>query len=270
MNAAAPAPENGLTKSVDVDVVIATRKAYADGLNAAAVAMREAGKHGDVTLIIPAIGRRNRTFYWPGQEAVDEMVRRYDAAAWWRLLKDSGLYSFLDATGREAWKKNLDEGEHPELTEENLRSTFGMLYEQRGEMFERGVIALFRSLNWDYKTNAPCLFGKRLVVERAVEGQGFDFATFRFGNELDDLIRVMSILDDKPEPDSAGPQGAWQKLRAVGWPRKTKDAQLDGYVSVRGFKNGNAHLTFLRLDLVEKMNKILARHYPNALPPKKD
>lgn len=38
------------------------------------------------------------------------------------------------------------------------------------------------------------------------------------------------------------------------------------YLSIRTFKNGNGHVTFKRPDLVEKMNKIIAKHYPGALP----
>ena len=38
------------------------------------------------------------------------------------------------------------------------------------------------------------------------------------------------------------------------------------YLSIKCFKNTNAHITFKRLDLVEKMNKIIAKHYPGALP----
>ncbi|ONZ24329.1 hypothetical protein A8F44_22135, partial [Burkholderia cenocepacia] len=34
---------------------------------------------------------------------------------------------------------------------------------------------------------------------------------------------------------------------------------------LRWFKNGNGHLTFKRADLVDRMNLILAKHYPNAL-----
>lgn len=37
------------------------------------------------------------------------------------------------------------------------------------------------------------------------------------------------------------------------------------YFHLRWFKNGNGHLTFSRPDLVEAMNRILAKHYPNAL-----
>jgi hypothetical protein len=38
------------------------------------------------------------------------------------------------------------------------------------------------------------------------------------------------------------------------------------YFSLRWFGNGNGHVTFTRPDLVERLNGILARHQPNALP----
>ena len=39
------------------------------------------------------------------------------------------------------------------------------------------------------------------------------------------------------------------------------------YIRVRWFKKGTGHLTFLRADLVTRMNEILSRHFPDALPP---
>jgi hypothetical protein len=35
---------------------------------------------------------------------------------------------------------------------------------------------------------------------------------------------------------------------------------------VRLYRNGNGHVGFKRLDLIDSMNRIIARHYPNALP----
>jgi hypothetical protein len=40
----------------------------------------------------------------------------------------------------------------------------------------------------------------------------------------------------------------------------------DDYVSIRYFQKGSAHITFKRPDLIEKMNDIIARHYPGARP----
>jgi hypothetical protein len=35
---------------------------------------------------------------------------------------------------------------------------------------------------------------------------------------------------------------------------------------LRLFRNGNGHLCFKRPELIDAMNAIIARHFPNALP----
>ncbi|GKW23870.1 hypothetical protein PEC311524_14640 [Pectobacterium carotovorum subsp. carotovorum] len=39
----------------------------------------------------------------------------------------------------------------------------------------------------------------------------------------------------------------------------------DDYFSMRYFQKGTGHLTFKRPDLIEKMNDIIAKHYPGML-----
>ncbi|EHN8932459.1 TPA: DUF4942 domain-containing protein [Klebsiella oxytoca] len=41
----------------------------------------------------------------------------------------------------------------------------------------------------------------------------------------------------------------------------------DSYFTIRYFQKGTAHLTFKPPELVEKMNDIIAKHYPDQLPP---
>ena len=41
---------------------------------------------------------------------------------------------------------------------------------------------------------------------------------------------------------------------------------MDDYLRIKLFKNGNGHVTFLRPDLVARLNRILAKHCPGALP----
>jgi hypothetical protein len=285
-----PQSETLPVPAVDVDAILAKRRAYVGHLEAAAVCLRKAGEYGDGKLEVRSGGGRWGTKYFPEPEAVAHMVRNFDGAQWQHLLTASGLWTFLDTTAREAWTTHIREGTHPELNAENVRSTFAMLYEQRGEMFERGVVAIFRSLSWDYKTNLPVRFGKRLVITHALDPRG-PYVSHTFCNKLDDLIRVMSVLDNSPEPDHRN--GAWHNLHAglngKEWPTTTNNIVLPapanggpqcdggrrcdvdtgaaGFFSLRGFKNGNCHLTFLRQTLVDEMNRILARHHPNALPP---
>jgi hypothetical protein len=132
-------------------------------------------------------------------------------------------------------------------------------------MFERGVVAVFKGLSWDYKTNNPVMFGKRIILRNILDTRGgFCHVEHTGTNKLDDIMRVFCLLDRKPEPDHR--QGAYYRLDA----HKLAIADFDGYFTVKTFKNGNGHLTFLKPDLVDKMNQIIAKHYPGALPPGKE
>lgn len=184
-----------------------------------------------------------------------------DCSAWQYLLHESGMRSLMDATARAKWDKAIADGDVPELTEANVRSTFGMLHNSRGEIFERGVIACFKGLAWDYKTNLPQKFGKRIVMTYLNGSYGYKKC-----DELDDLVRVLSVLDGKPEPDNRA-SGVYSMLCKAGITYSSRVGQVENdYLAIRTFKNGNGHVTFKRLDLVEKMNKIIAKHYPGALP----
>lgn len=84
-------------------------------------------------------------------------------------------------------------------------------------------------------------------------------------NQLDNLLRVFHLCDGKPEADHR--TGAYRLIadamqRTLGWPKLAEN----DYVSIRLFKNHNGHVTFKRPDLIQRLNRIIAKHYPNALP----
>jgi hypothetical protein len=203
------------------------------------------------------------------------IIWRIDAAFWSYLMSQSGLRSLMDAKARAEWDRSLYETKDvPPLTRDTIRETFSALYDRRGEMFERGVVSVFRSLSWDYKTNQPHLFGKKIIIERVLDIWNAS-ADRRYSSgpswtgcdRLDDLLRVMLVLDGQPEQDHR--QGAYHVLREhFGYVRHSEEKiSLAGMISVRCYRNGNAHVVFLRPDLVEKMNEIVARWHPGALPP---
>ncbi|MCA8094498.1 DUF4942 domain-containing protein [Burkholderia anthina] len=196
--------------------------------------------------------------YAKRDEAEAAVVRIIDIRGWDYLLSESGLRTFMDAKAREQWNSQIAEGDVPELTAANIEATFTQLYGARGDMFERGVLECFRQLSWNYKTNEPFRFGRRIILKYLFSG---GFLNYRATDKLDDLIRVFFVLDGKPEPDHR--HGA-HALVAGDRQGRRAEAEND-YVHLRWFKNGNAHLTFKRPDLVEQMNRILAKHYPNAL-----
>lgn len=193
-----------------------------------------------------------------------EVVRVLDAKGWDYLMRESGLRTFLDQQARARWDKKILEHDTPSLTAENIESTFAALYESRREMFERGVCNVFRALSWDYKTNNPMLFGKHLVIEGVMRLYGKNFRVLDSSrlDLIDDLDRVLHVQDGQPEPD--------HRCALSSRIRQAEERGIDRvsgpYMAVRWFRKGTAHITFLRADLVEQLNAILAKRYPNALP----
>lgn len=183
-----------------------------------------------------------------------------DAALWEHLLAMSGMRTFLDKEAREEWDKAIRDRSTPELTIANVRATFQAIDSKRPEFFRRGVLKLFRSLSWDYKTNRPQMFGRKAIIRHVVDGCGFACQTTC--SSLDDLMRAFCLLDGQPEPDHR--QGAFRSL-SKGMSREPRSWETP-YFSVRTFKNGNGHLVFSRPDLVEKLNKVLHEAQPDALP----
>ncbi|MCO5399742.1 DUF4942 domain-containing protein [Ralstonia soli] len=191
-------------------------------------------------------------------DAQKAILHTVDAQGWDYLLSESGLRTFMDARAREQWHQQIREGEVPELTAANIEATFTELHGARGDMFERGVIQCFRRLSWNYRTNQPFRFGKRIIVTSLVS---HGFPNHRAINELDDLMRVFHVLDGKPEADHR--HSVYYLVDGARQQGQT-EAEND-YLRLQWFKNGNGHLTFKRPELIEKMNLILAKHYPNAL-----
>jgi hypothetical protein len=198
---------------------------------------------------------------------IDGARKRIDSAAWDLLMRESGLMSFMDSNAREEWRQKIEKADTPALTRENIETTFESLYLARGDMFERGVIRCFKRLAWCYKTNLPQMFGRRIVIRI----RSYGHVDYALCDPLEDLQRVMATLDGKPQDDHR--HGLHNRLRDAEGSYGTRNGQfqhVDQYMSFRVFKNGNAHITFTRPDLVEQLNKILAKHYPNALPAPKE
>jgi hypothetical protein len=267
---------NELVPSVSIENLLSQRDAIIERLRTAAKLFHEietlagnAFPQARYAYAVPALECRRLNSRFP--DHLEDFEKSVDATAWDHLLAASGLRTFMDAEARKKWDDSISERKVPPLTDENIRATFHDLYVKRNEMFENGVIAVYKALSWDYKTNSPRRFGRRIILRYCVDTFGSGTKrwvtgpSYETSNKLDDLIRVLCILDGKPEPDSR--MGSYKVLRETQWPKEQTVVELQGVLSIRGFKNGNGHITFLRSDLVDKMNLILAKHYSHTLPP---
>lgn len=249
--------------STDIDALVARRNAIFKELEGARNAFDRAKKlyqDGPLGYFDYSNGEMrqrdfvdlSKQFYFDHTKCMDSMEKSYDAEAWKYLMDASGLESLMSSSASKKWHKQINEREAPPLTKENIIATFKDLFVQKDEIFEDGVIEAFRSCSWDHKTNQYVKFGKKVIFAHLYGDSHL--------HKVDDLRRVLYVSDGKPQPDHR--HGVWAKF----FRDDTIGLFEDDYVQVEKFKNGNVHCKFKRPDLTQKLNAILAKHHPNALP----
>jgi hypothetical protein len=204
--------------------------------------------------------------------AWEEMIRRIDGSCWRQLFERSQIETVMSLEAirqmHDAWHK----GDVPEFNEANILSTFTGLHDSAKNLFVDTVVDLFRKRSWDHKTNQPVAFGKKAIYHVSAYGLGVSWEGCQM---LTEILRVLHVLDGQPLPDentdgNALLHPATEKRdyagrlirRSICVGEKTEN----DYMACKYFANGNVHIEFKRLDLIRKMNEIVAERYPNALP----
>lgn len=199
------------------------------------------------------------------ETAMKAITRNLDREIWRDLMQRSRMLSLMDAQARDTWYRSLEYDNFPEISEANILSTFKQLHQNKDEVFERGVINVFRGLSWNYKTNSPCKFGSKIIINNLVRWDRWRFhlITGQQTDRLADLERMLHLFSDKPIPDNR--ENIIIRLddhiRSV----QGKVCYEDEMFNIRYFKKGSAHITFRKPELVDRLNDIIARHYPNVL-----
>ncbi|MBJ3570606.1 DUF4942 domain-containing protein, partial [Salmonella enterica subsp. enterica serovar Indiana] len=196
--------------------------------------------------------RQGRAFDCWLMQSVDKslpvIARNIDRGIWRDLMLKSGMLTLMDAEARSQWAKDLEEGDLPAISEANILSTFEQLHHNKQDVFERGIINVFKGLSWDYKTNNPCYFGKRIIVNSLVKYDKWGFSP-NWGwrrDQLADLERMLYLLDGKTIPDNRHDVS----IRFMDFVRGNPHQQVfeDELFIIRYFQKGSGHITFKRLD----------------------
>ena len=184
-----------------------------------------------------------------------------DTQLWDYVLRETGIRTFMDAKARRDWADQISNLDTPELTTENIYSTIEGIRSSKKQMFTEGVVRVFQGLSWDYKSNQPVKFGKRIIMEGALDAGVWLYASHHAGSQMDDLERVLAIMSGNPEPDHR--QG-W--YRRVGEMLKADKMECSSaYMRVKFYKKGTAHI-YIAPELLDTLNSLIADEYPNALP----
>ena len=194
--------------------------------------------------------------------SLEDYRKGIDKACWCNLLNISGLQKLMSASQREKFKDALYKNP-PEFTVQNVYATFADKITNAGAIFDQSVIDVFERLPADYKTNNRFRFDNKIIFNAGyscVHHDWYSTITGRYDIQamVDDLDRIMHILDHKKHDTDA------TALCTLAM-REGKTTCETAYFKFQWFKKGSVHIYFLRDDLVQEMNHILAKHYGNAI-----
>jgi hypothetical protein len=187
-----------------------------------------------------------------------------DESMWRRAFDLTGFRQLMDAQAVAEFETSLSPTP-PEFTDANIRATFIDLRLNASTMFRRGVFNVFSKLSDDYRTNAsePFRIGRKVVMTWMVGPSYRRGLRIRHGassDKLNDIDRVFQVLDGK----QLQPRTLESAMTAAFEERQVFE---NDYYRARAYKNGNLHVEFKRLDLLDKVNEEIAEFYAEgALP----
>ena len=182
--------------------------------------------------------------------------------AWQDLIKKTGIASVMSVKSRDALNNQLYERNNwqreaalPRFTEANIFGFMDNICANMPNMIQEAIVEVFnwlRPRNNNYKTNDEFMIGEKVVLgslARQSYSKGFCISTY-YEAQVDALGNVLSMLNGK------GVMKHPQNMRNLinnAW--ISSDVYEGEYFTAKAFKNGNAHIKFKRMDLIEKINQ---------------
>src|SRR5260364_108947 len=179
-----------LIQNVNVDALLNQREAVLERIEQAITILKEAQTIAEQAHL--KILSFSMESIWTSERAI---TRRYCPEDCPKLAE------LMDEAAHDEWKEMLKPDHCPVLTRAQIETTFSRLHAAREEMFERSILDAFRRLSWNYITKQPVQLGKRLIVNDLLSTWGPNHMSFsgEMTRRLDELVRVLSVLEGKPD-----------------------------------------------------------------------
>jgi len=194
------------------------------------------------------------------RDSLEETVRAIDARLWRQAFDITGFGQLMDREAREQFERD-NQDNPPAFTVENVRSIFLSAAQDAEEMFNRGLVNVFRRLSRGHRTNTNEAFkvNRRAIMVYMVRpaGRGLEICYGPAADELNDLDRVFKTLDDEKHH----PRSLETALNAA---LRKGEVYEDTYYQFKGFKNGNLHVVFKRQDLLDQANRIIHDYHEGS------
>mgnify|MGYP005858594885 CR=1 FL=1 len=224
-------------------------------------------------LLIEADQTQNRVFsaYRPGGfhrsyvHEKEKTLKEFRVQAWRFIVNSLGIYNLMSLKRQNEFDENCTEGNLPEISRETVFAFLDDVMNGASEIVAETVREVYdylrpgaRAYN-KHKTNtknARWYLGEKVVLTSVLDVNGHAWTTEYSMNiwRRDYLIqidRVMHLLDGAGIPD-----GYLSPLvdAIQTTPYYSGASGETDYFSFKCYFNGNLHLTFKRLDLVDRLN----------------
>lgn len=206
------------------------------------------------------INIRDRQFHCMSFDDPTSTLEALKRDTWKAFVERLEIRAMLSVARAKELDTQLERGELPEITEASVFAFARGYAEQLDTMLQEAVEEVFdflRPRGSQYKTNTEFALGKKVVLSYMVERDSWSDkfrVNYHRGPMLTALENVFNALDGKGMAHKGYRSDLENAINAT--PKDGDGRGETEYFSFRVFKNGNAHLTFKRADLVDRLNKI--------------
>jgi hypothetical protein len=200
-------------------------------------------------------------YYTPLKSDKEKALKNLRVSAWKAIVDQMGLHKFMSMKREKAFEENCEKGDLPPVTDVEVFSFLQDMLNNAHEIALESVQELYAWLrpgarsHDPYKTNqqnARWKLGKKIILASILNihyGGKFWVNVYREEN-VRQLDRIFHLLD------GSGVMEGYRSplVDAINTCTTSDNAAETDYFSFRCFQNGNLHLTFKRLDLVERLN----------------
>lgn len=191
---------------------------------------------------------------------LEKITIQTDRTIWSNIVHLTDLERLMDRTARDELRKQLADTPPP-ATADNIRATMMSFMEDADMIFRRGIAKAFSGLDRRFRSHEGFKIGSRVILNGAFSTNYSGWNSYGYKDEiLRDIERTFYVLDGKQQPDrSKGIVGLINEQFSTAFEVENQ------YFRVRRFQNGNAHVWFLRKDLILKVNRLLADYYGEVI-----
>lgn len=195
----------------------------------------------------------------------DKKQKRMKAAAWRYLVDRIELKKMASIARAKEIDKQLHERPDtlPDITMENIFGWLEAMGTQAKTFLEEAVVEVYQKLRPhrnEYKTNSAFKVGRKVILTHRVRGcysgRGKFAVQYHYSDEIRALDNVFHMLDGK----SLSAYRAGDLANAI--EAAEAGAGETEFFRYKCYGNGNLHLEFKRMDLVQQLNSIGGRGLP--------